>query len=225
MKPEKFDKSIRQRGACYTFKSPASDEIAEYLYNILNTMPEGKTVPEEFLTEGLFTIADGCEGSIRGAVQLFERCIYGELYTEKEIIEELNIVSNKFVEEVSDKLLIKKDPKGINMLGSIDFDQFYFMSRKAILNAYIYKATGETEAKYKWQIPMFKRMANIDHSAVLDVYIASLVGGFKANEDLFKMNILKYIEGKSSPKLLEEKVITKEEIIKKTGRKAVRIKL
>lgn len=199
MNINKFDKAVRDRGTVYKFKSVNSQVLAENLYKILKKLPEKDTVPDEFITEGLFAIADGSEGSVRRSIQLFERCLEGEIYSEKDIIEELDIVTNKVISDVVNQLFIKKDPKGILLLDSLDFEQFYYMSRKAFLNAFIYKSTGEVDKKYEWQIPMFKKMVDLPHKKILDTYVMAMGMNFKPNEDLLKIGLLDIVNSFKEP--------------------------
>lgn len=200
----KFDKAVKSRGACYTFRKISTDDIGDSLFSLLNAHEDSEKVPEEFITEGLLTIADAANGSLRDAVQTFERCLYGEFYTKEDILREFRIMTKEFVSDVLATLFVKNDPKGILMLDNVDFEQFFFMSRKAILNAYIFKLTGIIPPKYKWQKKIFEQMASARHKDILDAYKVSMIGGFKPNEDLFKAEILNLFES-TDPVIKEEK--------------------
>lgn len=146
---DSFDKAVRSRGPNYRFKSPSTDEIAEYLLNYtekLNLSTDDSM--EEFYTKGLFTIAENCDGSIRTAVQNFERCVTGEFFTVSEIEHEFNIISNDKLADLIQKLCNQDDEvfKAIKDFGSKDF---YYKLFKTLIDTYVYEESGYLDQAWK----------------------------------------------------------------------------
>lgn len=149
---DSFDKAVRSRGPNYRFKSPSSGEIAEYLLNYTEKLDlSTDDSMEEFYTKGLFTIAENCDGSIRTAVQNFERCVTGEFFTVAEIEREFNIISNDKLADLIQKLCNKDNEvfKAIKEFGAKDF---YYKLFKTLTDAYVYKESGYLDQAWKQRL-------------------------------------------------------------------------
>ena len=148
MNPDAFDISIRSRGLFYKFKSPSTSDIAETLFKLLDKLKIADTVPESFIQEGLFTIAENCEGSIRLAVQNLDRCIAGEFFTSEEINNALGLMSNaKLFEIVS--IMVNKDISAFKEIKKMDLKEFFYTSYKFISDCLIYQRTQIVDAPWK----------------------------------------------------------------------------
>lgn len=146
---EAFDKAVRSRGASYKFRSPSSTEIAEYLLNYtekLNLSTDDSM--EEFYTKGLFTIAENCDGSVRNALQSFERCITGEFFTVEEIEREFNIISNDKLSDIIQKLC-QKDENVIKIIKDFGPKEFYYKFMKTLSDAYVYQQSNYLDQQWK----------------------------------------------------------------------------
>jgi DNA polymerase III gamma/tau subunit len=135
MNPDSLDKSVRSRGLYYQFKSPTCFDIAEYLFKL--TEQFGKNVPDSLLQEGLLTIAENCEGSVRMAVQNLERCLAGELYTAEEIQNALGFLSNAKLFDIVSKFL-NQDVAVFKDIRTMDLKDFFYTSYKFISDCLIY---------------------------------------------------------------------------------------
>jgi len=148
MDKEALSDAIKRRGQVYLFKPVDKMDIAEYLAFILKKENLFDTINEEFLTEGIFLIAEASNGSPGLAISLLERCIMSELYTKDKIIQELGLVSNDISTNLLEKIL-KKDIAVFEDLKKIDLKEFYMKSYKIMNDALIWKISGYTDAEWK----------------------------------------------------------------------------
>jgi DNA polymerase III gamma/tau subunit len=152
MNPDAFDKSIRSRGLLYTFRSPTITDIAANLFNIIDR--KGIKTPDSFIEQGLFVIAENCEGSVRMSVQMLERCLAGELYTADAISQEFGILSLQKLGDLMYSIVVcafgsfetvrKQDPK-----------EFFFSSYRFITDCLIFLRTETADAE--WKIEQYSR--------------------------------------------------------------------
>lgn len=146
---ETFEKAVQSRGHVYTFRSPSSSDIAEYLFSLTEQVevPDNEHL-EEFLTKGLFLLAENCDGSVRMAIQNFERCVFGEFWTEKQIEHEFAFLSNEKLSSLIMKIL-KKDTTCIKEIKDFGAKDFYFKMMKTLNDAYLYNMTGYIDQPWK----------------------------------------------------------------------------
>lgn len=90
---KELKKAIMSRTVQYRFKQHEPKDVAMYLLHVCQQekIPNIETDKEKL--HALMTIAYNCFGSIRMACSYLETCIYSNVWSEKEIIEALNIVS------------------------------------------------------------------------------------------------------------------------------------
>lgn len=183
---ETFDKAVRSRGHVYNFKSPNSSTIAEHLFNLTVgiDLPETPQV-EEFFTKGIFLLAENCEGSIRMAIQNFERCLYGEFYTEKQIEQEFSILSN---DKLSDLIvsLANKDPSCIKAIKTFGAKDFFYKALKTLNSSYLYLVTDYIDQSWKKDLAEKLRNKNIEF--ILQKFL-EVDSGVYFKEDLFFFNL------------------------------------
>lgn len=146
---ETFDKAVRSRGHVYNFRSPSSSEIAEYLFSLTEgiAFPEIPEI-EEFFSKGIFLIAENCEGSVRMAVQNFERCLYGEFWTAKQIEQEFSFISEEKLSELVLKVA-SSDSSCIPEIKTFGAKEFYYKALKTYNTAYLYHCTGYIDQEWK----------------------------------------------------------------------------
>ena len=185
MDVDKLDKAIRSRATTYNFKSPTSSEIAEMLMtytdeNHLNLPLDDSMM--EFYQKGIFTLAENCEGSVRMALQNFERCVEGEFFTLEEIEKEFNIISTDKLNELIMDLVNRKAEviKEIKTFGAKDF---YYKMMKILGDAYLFSRTGYIDQPWK-KILAQKLSESIDlYKTIEELQKSELNGYFR--EDLF----------------------------------------
>lgn len=141
-----FDKAVKSRGQLYTFRNPTAEEIANHLFQIVEK--EDVNPPDEFFTDGLLTLAENCEGSVRFAVQNLERCLAGEFYTSDSIEKELGFLSNGKLTSMILKLL-NKDGSVIKEILDFSAKDFFYKASKTLTDAYIYLKSGYISADWK----------------------------------------------------------------------------
>jgi DNA polymerase III gamma/tau subunit len=146
MNPDSFDISVKSRGLFYTFKSPSSSDIAECLFGLIQKL--NIEVPDVFIQEGIFTIAENCEGSVRLAVQTLDRCIAGEFYSVEAIQEAFGFMSNAKLFEIM-VLLLKKDVAAFKEIKKMDLKEFFNLSYRFIADCMIYQRTQLVDAPWK----------------------------------------------------------------------------
>lgn len=96
MNKNKVPEAAKNRSQTFHLKPVDPDTITAWLADIL--VKEAVDYPENFIdpdTGGLFVIAECSKGSPRTALSHLEQAVYSELWTGKEVMEELDIVSNE----------------------------------------------------------------------------------------------------------------------------------
>lgn len=184
-----FDKAVRSRGQLYTFRSPNSSDIAEYLFKL--TMLEKSDAPESFLTEGLFTIAENCEGSVRMAVQSLERCLIGNFFTEEEIKKELGLISNEKLANLIIKIL-NKDSSVIKEILEFSAKEFYYKANKTLVDSFIYNKTGYISAD--WKESFAKKLSSFSNFDEVTRIFLELSKEKYFRDDLFLYELAKILE-------------------------------
>lgn len=184
-----FDKAVRSRGQLYTFRSPNSSDIAEYLFKL--TMLEKSDAPESFLTEGLFTIAENCEGSVRMAVQSLERCLIGNFFTEEEIKKELGLISNEKLANLIIKIL-NKDSSVIKEILDFSAKEFYYKANKTLVDSFIYNKTGYISAE--WKESFAKKLSAFSNFEEVTKVFLELSKEKYFRDDLFLYELSKILE-------------------------------
>jgi DNA polymerase III gamma/tau subunit len=155
MNPDALDKSVRSRGLYYQFRSPSSFDIAGYLFGLTDQF--GKDVPDSFIQDGLITIAENCEGSVRMAVQNLERCLAGELYTAEAIQNALGFMSNAKLFDMVSRIL-NQNIEVFKDIRTMDLKDFFYTSYKFISDCLIYLRTKTVDAI--WKAEQYNQLEN-----------------------------------------------------------------
>jgi DNA polymerase III gamma/tau subunit len=167
MNPDAFDKSIRSRGLFYTFRSPSTDDTAKNLFSIIER--KQLEVPDHFVEEGIFTVAENAEGSVRMSVQILERCIAGGFFTPDEIGQEFGIMSmNKLSDIVGS--IVAGDVKVFEEIRKLDPREFFLSSYRFVMDCLMYLCTKTTDAD--WKAEYFGRFLNEENklSQIFNAY-------------------------------------------------------
>lgn len=192
---ESFDKAVRSRGPNYRFKSPTSTEIAEYLLNYtekLNLSTDDSM--EEFYTKGLFTISENCDGSVRTAVQNFERCVTGGFFTVAEIEREFNIISNDKLADIIQKLC-DRNTDAIKVIKEFGPKDFYYKFFKTLVDTYVYSTSGYLDQAWKQRLSdnIIKHCSCPIETIIMNLKDVDSNGYFR--EDLFFFGLSKSFYG------------------------------
>jgi len=181
-----FDKAVKTRGQLYTFRSPTPTEISEYLFDLTETI--GVEAPEEFYEQGLFTLAESCEGSVRYAVQNLERCIVGGFYSEEQIQNELGFLSLSNLTKILLKIL-KKDATVIEDILGFSSKDFFYKAKKTLVDSVIYKNTKYLSTD--WKKGFAEKISKYDIEELTDIFMrVDSESYFK--EELFLYELSKY---------------------------------
>jgi len=148
MNPDAFDVSVKSRGVFYRFRSPSTSDIAGCLFGLLDSLGLSDKVPEAFIQEGLFTIAENCEGSVRLAVQTLDRCLAGEFYTASEILEAFGFMSSSKLNEIM-TMMLNKNVEVFKEIKKMDLKEYFYTSYKFISDCLIYQRTQTVDAPWK----------------------------------------------------------------------------
>lgn len=196
MNIDAFDKAVKTRGQLYTFRSPTSTEIAEYLYTLTEKVE--KNPPEEFFETGIFTIAENCEGSVRYAVQNLERCLIGEFYTEEQIASELGFLSTDTLGKLILKIL-KKDSSVIPEIIEFSSKEFFFKAKKTLVDSSVYLNTGYLSAE--WKKGLATKMKSFEYETLTDLFIR-VSNDVYFKEDTFLYELSKFMKEEKPKKRL-----------------------
>lgn len=190
MNVESLDKAVKSRCASYTFKSPSSSDIAELLMTYTDeshlNLPFDDSM-REFYEKGIFMIAENCEGSVRMAVQNFERCVQGEFFTVEEIEREFSILSSDKLSDIIVRLCQGK-PEVVKEIKDSGAKDFYYKLMKTLGDAYLYSKTGYLDAPWKKSLAM--KLSSYDlYSMIAELQKSELNGYFR--DDLFFTSLVK----------------------------------
>lgn len=137
-----------------------------------------------FIREGLTVIAASSHGCVREFVNNLETCIYRELYTEKDIQEELNLIT-PFKAVALIKLLLKKDKSFFNAINDFEYsmEEFFTLSFSILSDLASYMLSGET--RFEWQKGQFAPFKNYVQEAyeLIEAYLKAqsvMTGYFKS---------------------------------------------
>lgn len=210
MNIDSFEKAVQSRGHIYHFRSPNSETIAEYLFKLsedfnLEMTPE----IEEFYSKGIFMLAENCDGSVRMAIQNFERCMYGGFFTEEQIEHEFSFMSNEKLSSLVLKIL-KKDISCIKEIKDFGTKDFYYKALRTLNDAFLFGQTGYVDQPWK------ENFANTLKSYDLESVISILLGIDRFpyfREDVFFFELAKLMKKKEQQQrvhLKERMPISKE---------------
>ena len=198
-----FDKAIRSRAVEYRFRSPTEDEIAQYLFSYTERLSLPVTDDtRDFYTNGLYTIATGCQGSVRMALQMFERCIEGEIYRDEDIEREFGTVSTKKFDQIVKNLIDKKDRQAVSDLMNLEVEDAYRLLMSSLTNIYLYRTTGYSSTE--WGARQSSQIESIDRVRLLLELLKDVPTSPFIRKDLFIYALSKYYDsseptGISSP--------------------------
>ena len=191
MDVDKLDKAVKSRATTYSFKSPNSNDIAELLLTYTDDKHLNLPMDDahmEFYEKGIFLLAENCEGSVRMAVQNFERCVQGEFFSVADIEREFNFISQEKLNQLL-MMLHDKKPEVIKEIKTFGSKDFYYKMMKVLGDSYLYSKTGYVDAA--WKKSLADRLSTgIDlYSVMSELQKAELNGYFR--EDLFLMSLTK----------------------------------
>jgi len=153
---DKIPKDVVHRCSGYRLYQPTFEIVGSYLYSILT---DNKIeYPESFIDDngGLFTIAENCGGSLRYAVEILEKCVRGEYWTEDEVLQSMSSVSHIQTVEIIQKL-VSRDKSFFFEFYDMEesCSDFFYLSYSILKDMLIYFETGYL--RFKWQRDRFNK--------------------------------------------------------------------
>lgn len=149
MEANGIPKAIADRCQKYKFNSFNQRDIMFALRGVLKSinMWGHDSIPSSFFSEGIRMIAESSDGSLREAVQLLDKCIFGKFYTVAEISENLNLLNPKRIEEF---LLsaVNGDSSFFTLLEDIDLSESFNLLYSNLSDALQYKITRTAKNDY-----------------------------------------------------------------------------
>lgn len=162
--------ALKSRSQRFMLYPPSTDDISEYIINLLDSKKLLDNLPETFFTEVIPALATFQDEGMRGIVANVERCILSELYTEKEVIKELGIISENTVFNLMDRL-ISKDKNVIHDISALsDLNSFYEMSKSMFFKAIAFKVSNPENETGGWK--KYSKNNNLDK--LLDCYVETM---------------------------------------------------
>ncbi|HPC09951.1 MAG TPA: hypothetical protein PLN85_02615 [archaeon] len=135
--------ALRSRGAFFNILAFNTNDIADYLFHLLEQFDPDEKIPDIFLEEGILTIAENSHGNMRQAINDFSQCLSGEIYDKKSICELLGYEDEKEYLEIL-YLLVSKNTQFFNKINTIQDIQSFFNYSWTVLNSVNIKLiTGE----------------------------------------------------------------------------------
>lgn len=198
---EQTKKAIKSRGAVYTFRKLKSEDIAEYLFGLADK--EEINIPDEFFEKGLFTIAENSEGSLRQAIQIYERCIYGQFFSEEAILNEFGFISQQQLSKILVSICKKRDFSYIAEAKRMNFQEFYRKTFKMITDAFAFQKTQKVDAKWKKATALALEKTNLE--PFIEAYLGADSGPY-IKEAVFWYGLLKAMSEGSQKPLVESLV-------------------
>lgn len=174
MDEKSVPKAITNRCTTYKLKPHTIEDVSKQLYYICKQ--ENIIIDTEEKVNVLLTIAENSYGSMRQAISYLERIIYSELWTVKEVILELEIISiNDLVSSINN--LFKGNSEAFNIQYTIDLkDKLRYML------GIIYKILSKIDVPY-WQI---QQLQGIDKTIIIKQIEYAL-------NKLFELNKYSYV--------------------------------
>jgi len=196
MDEKKFDKAIRDRCQVYRFKKLSDTEISDYIFSILEEEDPDEKIPETFINEVIPVLVQDAQGSLRKALEDFERCLYSEIYTKEEAISELGLTDEKTLYEIL-SLIIKKDPNGIAKMKEMDdIMSFYNYTWKILSNIQVAEIEGYDSDWKERRAKAILATGNIN--ALIDVYLKTHIGSSSYfNPNVFLYYLTEFYHGRT----------------------------
>ncbi len=141
--------AIQSRCQTYSFKPFTTQEVMLALKGIMDQTGVwlDNDIPNSFKLQGIAAISTAARGSLREAIQYYEKCLIGKYFTPQDIRENLGLVDEETIASLLGKLL-NKDLSFFNDIYSIDINEFFTIAYSGLSDALIYKIAGFTKNSY-----------------------------------------------------------------------------
>lgn len=146
MNADALDEAVLSRGTRFTFRKVAPGMLAKGLYDILNQLDV--EVPDEFISEGIFTLAENVEGSVRTGLQYLDRCLASKNFSADGLQDEFGFISSEKMTVILKELLSLRT--AVNLFSSkLDLKKFLHTAFAYMGEAAQYSITGKSTVQWK----------------------------------------------------------------------------
>jgi len=128
----------------FKFKFVPVVDLMKYMAVILMEEKLWKELPQEFKTEGLLTLAQNAQGSIRQSLQFLELCVDLKCYTKKDIEEQTGMYSESSFMEILQKILNGENSEQLfeAVMNPTDYNATFNLMLKVVSDAISYRTFG-----------------------------------------------------------------------------------
>lgn len=185
MDDKKTSDALKGRTTPYKLKDIEGDKMSKYLFDLCKS--KGISMTEE-KTNVIFAIAENSKGSMRLALMMLDRAINGEIWTEKELLEELEIAGEKTIFEICEQLLTGSS----QVFYSEITDDVLEQVRRMLISVYK-KQMGVDLGK--WRSSLIKGLYNADNQIVAYVLetLYTLFNYSYTSKELIDYTLLKIV--------------------------------
>lgn len=223
-----FPKAVQDRCSIFKFKKFKTKEISDYLMTLLDEIEATEEQPfPDSIIEVIVAVASNADGSMRKALQDFQRCLDSKIFTEEELIEELEITTESKLESFLMQLLDRKPTALLEVSKASSLSNIFTKTMQMMIN---WKKSYVSNNYYdgSYQQLCEKLVSNPNFNDLLDTFLdirKDNVGYFDNN--IFYYHILKYLDNtsNSSKKVAGRIVENKSEEVAPVGRVGRRRKL
>jgi len=124
------------------------------------------TIPIEFKTQGLATIAQTSVGSLRQALQILDQCVTGKFYTSKEIQENTGYLDENDIVNVLLKFLSGDSSVWAELQGFEPMD-FFALGLKIVSDAELYRVAQYTISDNEYFIANTQKLLSYKHAFII----------------------------------------------------------
>jgi len=197
MNENKFEKAIKDRCQIYKFNKVRANIIEDYLFKLITEIDPDEKIPTTVF-DVLHLIATNSEGSLRKALQDFQRCLDSEIYNKDDALEVLNYLSEEDMHKMILFLLSGDYKLFFDNLEKYEIYEFYRYTWKILTSVRQTDITNFYIAK--WVEDRAKSIkAYSDYTNLLKVYNDIYATGY-FSDNVFKFNIYQFIEGRQKIK-------------------------
>lgn len=141
--------AIQSRCQTFPFKPFTTKDVMMALKDVMDKTGvwTDEKIPKSFKLNGVAAIATSSKGSLREALQYYEKCLVGQYFTPDQIRDNLGLVDEETINSLIRKL-VTLDTSFFSEMDSIDINEFFNVAYSSLSEANIYKVTGYTKNTY-----------------------------------------------------------------------------
>jgi len=162
---------LQARCQTYNFKAFTTSDVMYALKGTLERtgLWESEDIPKSFKLEGIRTIAETSDGSLRAAIQYLEKCLMGEYWTAEAIRENLGISDFSYTSNLL-QLLLDGNPEFFKYFEGVDLQEFISYSYSILASTYAHRVSGYALVKDEYRASTKKMGESTNLESLLQVY-------------------------------------------------------